>query len=176
MGHRCGTKSEKFLISPARFPMCENVCVRVDFRMQWRQSYSYLILQALSYLTNSICLCLLNNQSDSEQPDISHPLAHCRMGIDLHNHTLLAYVIEMVGGRRCMIDSHFSKHIATCCIPWVSASSHGFSVTGDMAYLRRTVQARGTCSFSSVLSAAVTAENTWSSECVFINEPMPPNF
>ncbi|MED6241167.1 hypothetical protein ATANTOWER_001046 [Ataeniobius toweri] len=80
MGHCCGTKSEKFLISLESFCLC--VCGFWNLLTAITQLS--LILQPLSYLTNSIFLCLLNNQSDSEQPDISHPLAQCKPHFDLH--------------------------------------------------------------------------------------------
>lgn len=59
---------------------CVCVCV-------CQQSRSYLTMQAFSYLTSSIFLCLLNNQSDSEQPDISHPLVHCRTDLHIKSYT-----------------------------------------------------------------------------------------
>lgn len=85
--------AKKLLIS-------QGVCMCAAFRrLWWQRLFSFLLPRALSYLTSSIFQCLLNNQSDSEQLDISHPLAHCRMGIDLHIKSYAPGSCDRDGGR-----------------------------------------------------------------------------
>lgn len=134
-GHCCRTKSEKLLISHCVYT---GVCVWFSRHLYTLQRlWSYLIPQALSYLTNSIFLCLLNNQSDSKQLNISHPLAHSRMGIDLHIKSYAPGSCDRDWGEKNQTVWLAVLLWRTRCIPWVCASSYACTGVGTIAHWRK---------------------------------------